>query len=194
MEEKYNLSRDNRDFSIASINGIDVWFTAKFVSSKLIRKMWPNQCIVGTIFAAKQSAVGIQRNWSTYLLNEFLVDAINVQEKGNPFNYSWILILISFVAWEESLDYQGVDVPVPCWGARYQNIWYDKENTQLKRDNNIEFYLQGEALRDYIRKHVRITEETVQWFRKIIIFSVKAHDIFLQLWQEPQKKWLDMQF
>ena len=66
--------------------------------------------------------MGFQLNWLTYLLNEMLVDAKEVQEKVNPFQYSWLLILIYFVAWEEPLNYQGVDVPVPCRGSRYQNI------------------------------------------------------------------------
>ena len=61
-------------------------------------------------------------NLLTYLLNYLLEYVVDVQENGNPFNYSWILILILFVAWEEPYNYQGVDVPTPCQGARYQNL------------------------------------------------------------------------
>ena len=68
--------------------------------------------------------------WETYLFNELLVDADDAQDTGNPFNYSWLLILISFVAWEEPPEYQGVDVHVPCKGARYHNIWFNKDNPQ----------------------------------------------------------------
>ena len=78
------------------------------------------------------------------------MDDTDIQEKGNPFNNSWILILISFVAWEDPPDYQGVDLPVPCRGEWYHNLWYDKENPQWQKDNNIESYLQGEAPRYYI--------------------------------------------
>ena len=38
-KEKYNLTRDKRGFSIASINDIVVRFIAKLLSSKLLRKM-----------------------------------------------------------------------------------------------------------------------------------------------------------
>ena len=62
---------------------------------------------------------GVQLNWSHYLLNELLAYAEESHEKGSAFHYSWLLILISFVAWEEPTNYQGVDVPVVCRGARY---------------------------------------------------------------------------
>ena len=87
-----------------------------------------NQCTIGTIFAAQQCTMSVQMNWLTYLLNELLEDAADAQEKGNILNYSWLLILISFVAWEEPLDYQGVDVPRSCRGTKHQNFWVNKEN------------------------------------------------------------------
>ena len=39
MREKYNLTRDKRGFSIGSINDTVVWFAAKVLSSKLLKKM-----------------------------------------------------------------------------------------------------------------------------------------------------------
>ena len=52
-------------------------------------------------------------NWLTHLLDELLAYSIDAQEKGNPFNYSWFLIFISFVAWAYLPNYQGIDVPLP---------------------------------------------------------------------------------
>ena len=57
-------------------------------------------------------AEGVQMNLLHYLLNELLVDVEESQEKGTTFHYSWLLILISFVAWSEPTNYQGVDIPV----------------------------------------------------------------------------------
>ena len=42
MKEKYNLSRDKRGFSIASINGIFYRFTPKVLSRNMLRNMRPN--------------------------------------------------------------------------------------------------------------------------------------------------------
>ena len=83
-------------------------------------------------------------NWLTYLLNEFFTDVVDAQEKGKFFSYSWLLILISVVAWDELPHYQGVDVLMPCRGVQYQNLWYDKDNVRQQKDNNVEFYLHGE--------------------------------------------------
>ena len=85
-------------------------------------------------------------------MNELVVDVEELQEKGSPFHYSWLLLLISFVAWEESPKYQGVDVPVQCQGARYQNIWFDKEKPEQQGDNNVEFYLQVKVAQHFVRK------------------------------------------
>ena len=103
---------------MTSINDYTVWFTVKVLSSKLLQKMKSNQCTAGMIAAEELCAVGVQLNWSQYILNELLADAKEAQDKGSTFHYSWLLILISFVAWEEPTNYQGVDVSVLCQGAR----------------------------------------------------------------------------
>ena len=58
-KEKYNLTQDKRGFSITSIRDTGVWFTSKVFSSKMLRKMQSNQCIVGTIIVVKQCAIGV---------------------------------------------------------------------------------------------------------------------------------------
>jgi hypothetical protein len=45
-------------------------------------------------------------NWATFLVNQFLQDCIEVQEKGTKFHYAWILILIVLVGWQEPRYYQ----------------------------------------------------------------------------------------
>ena len=67
-------------------------------------------------------------NWSLFLLNQLLKDALAAQA-GRPFSYSWLLILIALVAWMEPEDYQPMafDVTKVCRGARYQNLWWVEE-------------------------------------------------------------------
>jgi hypothetical protein len=45
-------------------------------------------------------------NWATFLVNQFLIDCIEAQEKGMEFHYAWLLILIALVGWKEPGDYQ----------------------------------------------------------------------------------------
>ena len=59
-------------------------------------------------------------NWYFFLLNQFLEDALAAQT-GQPFSYSWLLILISLIAWMEPEDYQPmvVDAAKVPRGAPY---------------------------------------------------------------------------
>ena len=63
-------------------------------------------------------------NWSLFLLNQLLVDALVAQSR-RPFSYSWLLILISLVAWMEPKDYHPmmVEATKVCRGGRYQKLW-----------------------------------------------------------------------
>ena len=67
------------------------------------------QCVAGVIF-----------NWSEYLLNG-LIDYVEQgqEEDKAKFHYSWPLILISFILWSNLLDYQPLNVPILCIGAKY---------------------------------------------------------------------------
>ena len=77
-------------------------------------------------------------NWETYLLNEFLCDCKYSQDIGALFNYSWILIIISFVAWAEPQYYQSVEYKGYFLVSRYENLNHTK-NMQRKVDNTIIF-------------------------------------------------------
>ena len=112
LKDKHDLTRDTRGYLITSINDHIIWFTAKVLATKLVRKMRLNQCTVGTITTFELCVAGVQMNWSHYLLNDLLADVESSQEKGTAFHYSWLLILILFVTWLEPSNYQGVDIRV----------------------------------------------------------------------------------
>jgi hypothetical protein len=43
---------------------------------------------------------GIQMNWASYLVNQLEQDCREAQDQGYEFHFSWLLILITFIAWE----------------------------------------------------------------------------------------------
>ena len=108
--------------------------------------------------------------------------------------YSWKLILISFVKWAETPNYQGMDVLVPCWGVSYQNLWYDKNNLRRQTENNTDFYLHADVPMHRIGNQSWIVAETVQRFRNNIMFYAGVHHIHLQPRQDPQNQWLATEF
>ena len=54
----------------------------------------------------------------------FLEDVHDAQEKGRPFHYSWLIVLIALVGWKEPTEAQFVEVPPNMPGAaRYASLW-----------------------------------------------------------------------
>ena len=93
-------------------------------------------------------------NYLQFLLVELIDNAVQAWEDPNhKFHYSWLLILVSFTLWANSPDYEQMDVPLPCLGAKYQNLWEDKKNKILQKDNNIEFFLHTKELHNVIRRY-----------------------------------------
>jgi hypothetical protein len=45
---------------------------------------------------------GLQMNWAQYLVNQLELDFREAQDQGYEFHFSWLLILIAFIAWEMS--------------------------------------------------------------------------------------------
>ena len=81
----------------------------------------------------------------------------------------------------------------PFWGAKHQNIWY----SYIKRrqiDNNLEFFLQVEAVRQKMLSMPRIEATMVQRYRNTIIFHLWPHYISIQQRQDPHHQWLVIEF
>ena len=53
---------------------------------------------------AANCAEGYSYNWATYIAKEFLEDVCDVHEKGRPFHYSWLIVLITLVGWQEPTE------------------------------------------------------------------------------------------
>jgi hypothetical protein len=43
---------------------------------------------------------GLQMNWVSYLINQLEKDFCETQDQSYNFHFSWLLILIAFIAWE----------------------------------------------------------------------------------------------
>ena len=105
LKDKYDLNKYTRGFLISSINDHTVGFVAKVLATKLVHMIRSNQCTAWMIVVVELCEVGVQMNCSHYLLNELLENVEDSEEKGNTFHYSWLLILILFLAWEEPKNY-----------------------------------------------------------------------------------------
>ena len=126
-------------------------------------------------------------NWSLFLLNHLLNNALGAQSR-HPFSYSWLLILISLVAWMEPKDYQPMTIEAVkvFHGAHYQKLWWVEEPSRQKYCV-IHFWIYWEALQVAIVAFPWISPYTMAKYQRIIWFFVGPHSIHIQARWDPNK-------
>jgi hypothetical protein len=58
---------------VASINDDTVRFATQVLACKLLRKCCKDQVPIGVIAIAEKCVAGVQMNWVTFLVNQFLM-------------------------------------------------------------------------------------------------------------------------
>ena len=117
---KHNLQRVGRGYLLGPIQDKSVRVTMKILSCQMFHKIIPMQCSIAVVEIVDLCALGEKFNWSLYLLNTLIKDAMLAQHKeDHKFHYSWLLILISSTVWTDPPYYVQMDVPLSCLGARY---------------------------------------------------------------------------
>jgi hypothetical protein len=76
-------------------------------------------------------------SWAPYLLNQLLVDCRDAQDNGYEFHYSFLIILISLVGWQEPKFSAFLDRKGKCYVARYESLWQAKENKNKQENKTI---------------------------------------------------------
>ena len=134
LKKRYGLQHDRRYYCIDIINDQGMCIKARNLASKVVRKNFPIQCNLGYIVCRHKCGEGVQMNWLLFLMNQLVEDVMAVQAGEQSFTYSWLLILITLMAWMEPDDFQGMEVEAVKFskGARYQNLWWVREPEQLK--------------------------------------------------------------
>jgi hypothetical protein len=63
-----------------------------------------------------------------YLVNQLELDCKEVQYQGYEFHFSWLLILIAFIAWEmsEGLNFPEID-PFEPLAMKFCTLWYSSD-------------------------------------------------------------------
>jgi hypothetical protein len=82
MEEKYGTLRGACRLDIASINEDTVKFAAQVLDYNLLRKCCKDQVLAGVIEGTKKFVAGVMMNWSTFLMNQLLMECKEEHEKG----------------------------------------------------------------------------------------------------------------
>jgi hypothetical protein len=71
---------------------------------------------------------GLQIKWVSYLINQLEQDCREDQDHGYEFHFSWILILITFIAWEmlEGVTFPEIKPSEPL-AAKFTTLWYSRD-------------------------------------------------------------------
>jgi hypothetical protein len=117
-------------------------------------------------------------NWTTFLLNQFLIDCEEVQDKGTKFHCSWILIIIILLAWREPDDNQFLGIKAkPLLATHYQNLWYTTDKA-CQMDTNFAFYIYMEMIRDNIYQTPCILPQVVEIYKIVAHFKARRHHMY----------------
>jgi hypothetical protein len=70
-------------------------------------------------------------NWANYLVNDIEKDCHKAQDLGYEFHYSWMIILITFVAWKmpEGATFLEIEPSEPLV-TRFSTLWYTNDMTK----------------------------------------------------------------
>jgi hypothetical protein len=138
-----------------------------------------------------QCAKGSSMSWAPYLLNSFLEDCKDAQDWGSEFHYSWLLILIALMGWQE---------PTYTVPAKDRKMWHNalhipsKHNrSQGKKINNDMFTILNRDPKQTWQIHGGFPE-TVQEFGQIANFQASRHSMWLQEKKDPTKEWLQLKY
>jgi hypothetical protein len=74
------------------------------ITGKLLCNNKPTEVSGFVVDLVGKCVEGVQMNWSKYLVDQLELDCREVQDQGYDFHFSWLLILITFIAWEMPED------------------------------------------------------------------------------------------
>ena len=104
MKERFGLTKGKRGYQTSTIRHQNIHFTAELLACKLMQKCRPNEVPAPIVSIALNCSEGYSYKWAEYIAKEFLEDVRDAQEKGRPFHYSWLLVLIALVRWKEPTE------------------------------------------------------------------------------------------
>jgi hypothetical protein len=66
--------------------------------------------------------------WVKYLVNQLEIDCREAHDQGYRFHFNWLLILITFIAWEmtEGATFPDIE-PFKPLATKFSTLWYSSD-------------------------------------------------------------------
>jgi hypothetical protein len=118
-------------------------------------------------------------NWVNYLVNELEKYCREAQDLGYEFHYSWLIILIAFVAWKmpEGATFPEIEPTEPL-AAQFSTLWYTNDMTK-QWQSNVMFHRYYQQLKVSIEAFPRMTPHTLHQYQPIAKFHIDPHFIYI---------------
>jgi hypothetical protein len=129
IKETYgDVEKGTRGYKVASIQSGIVHLSCHLIVGKLVRKNRPTQVTSFIVDLVGKCVEGLQMNWAEYLVNQLELDCRGAQYQGYEFHFSWLLILITFIAWElpEGATFPEIK-PFEPLAAKLCTLWYSSD-------------------------------------------------------------------
>jgi hypothetical protein len=94
------VEKGKQGYKVASIQNGGVHLVCQLIIGKIVRNNRPTQVRGFVVELIGKCMEGIQLNWVSYLVNHLEKYCCEAQDQGYEFHFSWLLILINFIAWE----------------------------------------------------------------------------------------------
>jgi hypothetical protein len=159
----------------------------QLIAGKLVWKNRPTQVTGFVVDLAGKCVEGLQMNWEKYLVNQLDQDYHEAQDQGYEFHFSWLLILIVFIAWEmpEGVTFPEIEPSEPL-AMKFTMLWYSSDMGKQWQSNAVfhTYYLQ---LKRAIEVVPRMTSNTLHRFRPFVKFHADRHFIYITVWRRTQR-------
>jgi hypothetical protein len=183
-----NVEKGKRGYKVASIQNGTVHLAFQLIIGKLVRKNRPTQVTGFVVDLAGKCVEGLQMNWASYLINQLEKDCREAQDQGYEFHFSWLLILIAFIAWEmpEGATFPEIESSEPL-AAKFTTLWYSSDMEKQWQSNAVfhTYYLQ---LKRAIESFPHMTPNTLHRFRPLAKFHADRHFIYITAHETNTKK------
>jgi hypothetical protein len=131
---------------------------------------------------------GLQMKWESYLVKQLEKYFRKDQDQGYEFHFSWLLILISFIAWEmlEGVTFPEIEPSEPL-ATKFTTLWYSSDMAKQWQSNAVfhTYYLQ---LKRAIEYFPRMTSNTLHRFRPFVKLHIDRHFIYITAHGDEHKE------
>jgi hypothetical protein len=131
---------------------------------------------------------GLQMKLKKYLVNQLDQDCCETQDQGYEFHFSWVLILIAFIAWEmpEGATFLELEPSEPL-AAKFTSL-SNSSDMGKKWQSNAVFHTYYLQLKRAIKVVPHIIPDTLHRFRPFVKFHTDRHFIYITACRDEQKE------